>query len=235
MEIKNLFKEKALTKQVDYKYLSRDGAAHDETEPFLCEHDLLLAVDGQPTMNFTCIPTYLPEMILGYLMTEGLISGISDVSGIEICEDGSVANVSLAVSDTEVVRASVPQLDWSPDWIFDLADRFAEGMPLHSRTFATHSSFLSRLGSFSFSCEDLSRYVAFDKVVGYAMLNDIPLEECIIYLSGRIPVDMVEKALAAGLPLLSSKASPTFEAVELARAEGLPLICAARRDRMKIF
>ena len=56
-----------------------------------------------------------------------------------------------------------------------------------------------------------------------------------VYSSGRIPTDMTMKAIQAGIPVLSSKASPTSEAIELAREYHLTLICAARRDRMKVF
>ncbi|MFZ2246428.1 MAG: formate dehydrogenase accessory sulfurtransferase FdhD [Blautia wexlerae] len=37
------------------------------------------------------------------------------------------------------------------------------------------------------------------------------------------------------MPILSSKASPTSEAIDLAKKYHLTLICAARRDRMKVF
>ena len=46
---------------------------------------------------------------------------------------------------------------------------------------------------------------------------------------------MAMKAIYAGIPVLSSKASPTTEAIELAKTYRLTLICAARRDRMKVF
>ena len=43
------------------------------------------------------------------------------------------------------------------------------------------------------------------------------------------------KAIRAGIPILASKASPTAEAIALAKEYGLTLVCAARRDRMKLF
>ena len=86
-----------------------------------------------------------------------------------------------------------------------------------------------------FSCEDIGRHNALDKVIGYALRHNIDLHQCMIYSSGRIPTDMTMKAIQAGIPVLSSKASPTSEAIELAREYHLTLICAARRDRMKVF
>ena len=130
---------------------------------------------------------------------------------------------------------TVPSINWKPDWIFQMADAFADGMPLHSTTFATHSCLLARNGQILFSCEDIGRHNALDKVIGYARRNQIDLRECIVYSSGRIPTDMAMKAIYAQIPILASKASPTVEAIELAKEYHLTLICAARRDRMKVF
>ena len=126
-------------------------------------------------------------------------------------------------------------ISWKASQIFDLADRFHAGMPLHGQTFATHSCFLAKDGALLFQCEDIGRHNALDKAIGYALRHEIPLTECMVYSSGRIPTDMAMKAIRAGIPILSSKASPTAEAIELAKEYGLTLVCAARRDRMKLF
>ena len=70
--------------------------------------------------------------------------------------------------------------------------------------------------------------------MGFALLNGIPLPECVAYTSGRVPVDMTEKAIAAGLPVLVSKATPTAESAALAKEYGLTLICRAWEDRYEM-
>lgn len=72
-------------------------------------------------------------------------------------------------------------------------------------------------------------------VSGYDLRHNIDLHQCMVYSSGRIPTDMTLKVIHAGIPILSSKASPTSEAIDLAKKYHLTLICAARRDRMKVF
>jgi FdhD protein len=108
-------------------------------------------------------------------------------------------------------------------------------MPLHSETFATHSCFLAQGEKLLFACEDIGRHNALDKAIGYALRHDIDLKTCIAYSSGRIPTDMVEKVIRAGIPVFASKASPTQEAIALANAYGVTLICGARSDRMKQY
>ncbi len=51
-----------------------------------------------------------------------------------------------------------------------------------------------------------------------------------IYTTGRVSTDMVEKTVAAGIPVLVSKAVPTSKALELAKRYGLKLICKAWPD-----
>ena len=131
--------------------------------------------------------------------------------------------------------ASLKRMNWKEEWIFAMADRMADGMPLHSETWGTHSCFLSKEGEILFACEDIGRHNALDKVIGYALRNGIELEQCVIYSSGRIPVDMVKKVIKVGVPVLASKAVPTKEAIDLAEEYGLTLICSARSDRMRVY
>ena len=120
-------------------------------------------------------------------------------------------------------------------WIFRLAEAMKEDMPLYAATHGTHSCLLMHKGEILRRAEDIGRHNALDKVLGWALMQGIPLEECIVYTSGRIPVDMVMKVIRAGVPVLASKAMPTRESVLLAEEFGLSLIGAARKDSMVVF
>lgn len=258
-----------LLSQETYTYIGRDGEQRTESEAVLTEHVIDVYLNDRLTMKLICIPQFLTELVLGRLLTEGIIDGAEDVEQIYICEHGLRARVLLREKNLE--NAAMPDsasgepftettpscctgnhilndyfltkrevkpvkpIPWRCEQIFDLADRFHAGMPLHGQTFATHSCFLAKDGELLFQCEDIGRHNALDKAIGYALRCDIPLTECIVYSSGRIPTDMAMKAIRAGIPVLSSKASPTAEAIALAKAYGLTLVCAARRDRMKLF
>lgn len=74
-----------------------------------------------------------------------------------------------------------------------------------------------------------------DKVIGYAVMQGLKREECILYTTGRVSTDMVKKAILSRIPVLVSKSVPTDAAVEMARAYGLTLICKAWPDRYEIF
>ena len=50
-----------------------------------------------------------------------------------------------------------------------------------------------------------------------------------------ISLDMAEKSIAEGIPVLVSKSVPTADAVDLALRYGLVIIGNARPDCMKLF
>lgn len=282
MYINEQYKNLELTSKESHLYIGRDGTTRSEEEPVLEEHLLNVYVNEQLTMKLICIPEHLTELVLGRLLTEGIIESTEDVESIYICEYGKRAKVVLkdcsvssnptTLSNVNAVTSKgsdnlptdssyveetptcctgnhilndyfVKQMDihpvtpisWKADWIFALADHFSNGMPLHGQTWATHSCFLAQNGELLFECEDIGRHNALDKAIGYALRHHIDLKNCIVYSSGRIPTDMILKAIRAGIPILSSKASVTKEAIELAEEYHLTLIGAARRDRMKLY
>lgn len=223
-----------LLKELSYLNIGRDGAVHRQTEEVLTEHILRLTAEGREPIQFHCTPQFLPQLVLGRLLTEGLIASMEDVQHLSISEDGTQASVRLRDCPRREMEPVKP-IPWTTEDVFALADRFAQGSPLHEKTWATHCCMLARGGELLFSCEDMGRHNALDKVLGWALMQHIDLQACTVYSSGRVPTEIVRKAIMAGLPILCTKASPTAAAIQMARDYRLTLICAARRDRMKVF
>lgn len=230
---------------IAHRLILRDGTHQDAAAPYLLEHSIEVYLNGRKTMALTCVPQFLTELLLGRLLTEAIIQGTEDVQRLRISRDGKRADITLRNWDGHTEARILPPafasltpvkpISWKPEWIFQLADRFADGMPLHAATWATHSCFLARNEEILFSCEDIGRHNAMDKAIGYALRNGIPLPDCMVYSSGRIPTDMAVKAIRAGIPVLVSKAAPTQEAISLASTYHLTLICSARRDSMRQY
>ena len=183
------------------------------------EHMMDVYINDHLTMKLVCLPQHLTELVLGRLLTEQIITSSEDVDHIYICEYGKRAKVYL--------KNSARSTQSSSDAYVEVTPTCCTGNHILNDYFVTSKEL--------FSCEDIGRHNALDKVIGYALRHNIDLHQCMVYSSGRIPTDMTLKVIHAGIPILSSKASPTSEAIDLAKKYHLTLICAARRDRMKVF
>ena len=223
------------------------------------EHAIAVFINDAKAMEISCTPSRLPELLLGRLLTEGLIRDLDDLDAFSFSDDLSQAWVSLKEPPSAECEESwqvvttcskeahgpwsaarsplekVKPLPWQAEDIFALSQDFADDTPIHRATYGSHSCRLAVDGKLIYCCEDLGRHNAFDKVVGCALRDGIDLGKSIVFTSGRIPVDMVNKAIRAGVPILASKAVPTNRTVELARMYDLTLICSARPDSMKVF
>src|SRR5438132_5058615 len=58
--------------------------------------------------------------------------------------------------------------------------------------------------------EDIGRHNAVDKVIGRAFLDGkLPLERQLLLVSGRASFEIMQKALAAGIPMIASVSAPS--------------------------
>ena len=84
--------------------------------------------------------------------------------------------------------------------------------------------------------EDVGRHNALDKVVGAAFFAEsLPLRGHILLVSGRVSFEIMQKALAAGVPCVAAISAPTSAAVEFARESGQALVGFLRGGRMNVY
>ena len=242
-------------------HFSSRGQSFRYPDDLVAEHTMEIYLNDTPAYEVVCSPTDLPELVLGRLLSNGVIQSTDEVELLYLCENGLRAKVYLPNWEPATNQPAVEQVStcctgnrtiadlfrnqtpprhlrpiaYEQRWIFRLAEAMKEDMPLYAATHGTHSCLLMHKGEILRRAEDIGRHNALDKVLGWALMQGIPLEECIVYTSGRIPVDMVMKVIRAGVPVLASKAMPTRESVLLAEEFGLSLIGAARKDSMVVF
>jgi FdhD protein len=103
-------------------------------------------------------------------------------------------------------------------------------------THATHAAvWANRDGTIRLVREDVGRHCALDKLVGAGMREAFDFADGFAVVTSRCSLEMVQKAVAAGISTLVAVSAPTALAVRTAAASGLNLIASARGDSHLVF
>ncbi|MEO7318615.1 MAG: formate dehydrogenase accessory sulfurtransferase FdhD [Chthoniobacteraceae bacterium] len=123
------------------------------------------------------------------------------------------------------------------DLIFSLPRRLSEEQKTFQSTGGLHACALfDERGQLIAIREDVGRHNAFDKLIGFALLEKrTPLRGHIALLSGRASFEMMQKAHAAGIPIVAAISAPSSLAVEFARQSGQTLAGFLRGRSMNLY
>jgi FdhD protein len=84
--------------------------------------------------------------------------------------------------------------------------------------------------------EDVGRHNAVDKVLGHGLLNDLlPFDRHVLMVSGRVSFEIVQKALAGGVPIIAAVSAPSTLAADFADESGQTLVGFLRDKRMNVY
>nr|WP_245764940.1 formate dehydrogenase accessory sulfurtransferase FdhD [Nonomuraea jiangxiensis] len=125
----------------------------------------------------------------------------------------------------------------SPDLLYGLPEALRAAQGVFGKTGGLHAAGLFSAGGAPVAVrEDVGRHNAVDKLVGWAALTDhLPLAEHVLMVSGRASYEIMQKALAAGVPVVCAVSAPSSLAVELAKEFGVTLVGFLRGERCNVY
>lgn len=216
------------------------------------DEEIKIIVNKTVIGNFSMSPTFLKEFVVGYLIGEGLISSVDDITNIDI-EDRTV-NVKTDLADFDLRRDLVMSSDCfggmrgrmelvkkvesdykvKKEKILESSTKLRESSKIWSETGGTHIAALVTEDNF-IAIEDVSRHVAIDKVIGAGTLNKIDFSRSFIMSSGRMPGDMIIKVARIGIPILASKSAPTSSGYIVGKESQVTIVGFVRGNRFNIY
>jgi FdhD protein len=228
-------------------------AKHEVAE----EAPLTISVNGTHFVTAMLSPEMKREFVIGHLITEGIIKDLAELESLEIeghSASALVAHFLPGVSgkkfivsgcggdtsflDDSKLPALTSRLGVEQDSVF-AAVKATLTSQVHRITGGVHlvGLFVVEGDETKQICiaEDIGRHNAFDKVIGYGLLNDVPFDHAFVACSGRISSEMAVKCARTNISLIASRGATTSLAIALAEKAGLCIIGFVRGETMNVY
>jgi FdhD protein len=234
-------------------------AGATERDRVAVEEPLEIRIEGRAVAVTMRTPGHDEELALGFCLSEGLrpqdarlpedlAANTVEVaapgfdpsrlqrsfytsSSCGVCGKGALEAVAV---DAQRVES---ELRLQPSLVASLPERLREAQAGFAATGGLHATGLfSATGEPLCVREDVGRHNAMDKVVGWAFREQLlPLAEHVLCVSGRLSFELVQKAAAAGCPVLVAVGAPSSLAVELATDRGLTICGFVRGGSVNVY
>jgi FdhD protein len=234
-------------------------AGRRERDRVAVEEPLEIRINGQAVAVTMRTPGHDEELALGFCLSEGLRPDAArlpeDLAANAVDVDApsfDPARLQRSFYTTsscgvcgkgalEAVAVDAPRVDSQLRvrlaTIVELPDRLRARQGTFEATGGLHATGLfSRDRELLCVREDVGRHNAMDKVIGWAFARDrLPLDDCILCVSGRLSFELVQKAAVAGCPIVVAVGAPSSLAVSLAEDRGITLCGFVRGGGANVY
>jgi FdhD protein len=207
-------------------------------EDYLIKEEVYkLIINDRQENVFHCTPTDIRQLAIGYCVNEGWLQCKSQLADLNIDEEKKQIVIKLTDNERQVKKArhTFSDFSYAPEKIQEISAIFSSKCELYRLTGASHSCALAGETGILIFMNDVARHNALDKVSGEMFLRQIEPTGKILVFSGRLAVDMIDKAINTGVRLLVAPGAPTLAAVEKAEKAGITLLGFVRKDNINIY
>lgn len=234
----------------------------ERLDEVVTEVPLTLKVDREEFATLVCTPTYLEELVIGFLASEGIIRTLEDIDQLSLDESRGYAHVELKVkkhtgkdwhqkrfiasccgksrqfyfhNDARTAKTILSRDTIAAEQCIRLMRELQEGSADFHKTGGLHNAALCSTDELIITRSDIGRHNALDKIYGYCIQHRIPLKGKLLAVSGRISSEILLKAAKIGVGLLLSKSAPTELALNLADDLGITVVGFLRGDAFNVY
>ncbi len=214
-----------------------------------------LSLNGLELANFMCSPNDLDILAIGFLYNEGIIDTIEDIESLHFSKSNCVD--IWITKDFEMPEKSITTAGCGGGTTFDdLSTRYPAiqsniiieagklsslmkqvhlGSELYKRAGGIHTAALSDGDRLLIQVEDIGRHNCIDKIAGAVLREKIDSRNKMLFSSGRISSEMINKARRLEIPIVCSRTSPTSLSVELGKEWNITLVGYLHQNTMRIY
>ena len=243
----------------------RDGSLEYLGDELTIEEPLEIRIGRKTLATTMRTPGHDDELAAGFLVSEAIVREPREIAGISETRDNVVivdlaAGVKVKLNSVQrfgtissscgicgktsidAIRqnfAAIKSVNVRIhiDTLLSLPRKLREAQIDFARTGGIHAAGIFDMnGELKIAREDIGRHNAVDKVIGRSLLDGtLPSGRHVLLVSGRASFEIVQKTLAAGIPIIAAVSAPSSLAVDFARESNQTLIGFLRPPAFNIY
>src|SRR5262249_40875971 len=243
----------------------RDGELEYLPDELTIEEPLEIRIGRKTLATTMRTPGHDDELAAGFLVSEAIVQrreAISEISAdrdnrvvVSLAEGGKLklnftqrfGTISSSCgicgkTSIDEIRQNFPAIGSARvridiETLLLLPEKLRKAQSDFSRTGGIHAAgIFDSSGELKTVREDIGRHNAVDKAIGRAFLDaQLPLNRSTLLVSGRASFEIVQKALAAAIPIVAAVSAPSTLAADFARESNQTLIGFLRPPSFNVY
>ncbi|UCZ52394.1 formate dehydrogenase accessory sulfurtransferase FdhD [Bacillus shivajii] len=213
------------------------------------EYPVTLFVNGKELSTYQLTKHDLIDWTYGHLFSEGIINSRNDIKKVHQSE--GIVSVILkesvdftstekkkkhrtsgcgngvtffSMSDVKKLPKVDTDLQLSLTYLLKKRHEFAKASTMYNETGGMHGACIVKRSGEIVVREDIGRHNAVDKIIGYALRNNLNPRELVLLTTGRVSYEMLAKSARFGFGIIGSRTAATKQAVQLANYLGVEVV-----------